>query len=85
MMPRHTHTCVVLEVDGATYNDIRDKLKAAGYDHVFNNDDEYGVTIDMTGIMLAPPICGHCNGSGDEPGHSGRVACVACLGKKRRV
>lgn len=86
-MPRltHTHTCVVLEVDASTYRDIRDKLKAAGYDHVFNKDDEYGVTIDMSGIMLASEICQSCKGSGAEPGSGGRVACAACLGLKRRV
>ena len=45
---RATHTYAVLDVSEAAYTEIADKLKAAGYDHAFDN----GV-IDMHGIALA--------------------------------
>ena len=45
-----TYTYVVMEVSDDTYTEIADKLREAGYSHVFN---EHGV-IDMNGLALAP-------------------------------
>lgn len=47
-MTRETHTYAVLEVSEASYREIADKLRAAGYDHAFNED---GV-VDMHGIGI---------------------------------
>lgn len=47
-MNRATHTCALLEVSAETYDEIRSKLEAAGYDHVFLPDDG----LDMHGIAL---------------------------------
>jgi len=46
-MSRTTHTYAKLEVTEATWQEIADKLRAAGYDHAFHD----GV-IDMHGIGL---------------------------------
>lgn len=43
-----TYTYVILQVSEETYNEIKDKLKAADYGHAFDN----GV-IDMHGIALS--------------------------------
>jgi hypothetical protein len=43
-----THTYVTLEVSAATYKEIADKLREAGYDHAFGDEGE----IDMHGIAL---------------------------------
>jgi hypothetical protein len=45
---RTTHTIVLLDVSQSAYDEIAGKLLAAGYDHVFLDDD----AIDMTGIGL---------------------------------
>jgi hypothetical protein len=47
-MLRATHTYTLLEVSEQTYNEIATKLRAANYDHAFNEHDE----IDMHGIAL---------------------------------
>lgn len=49
-MPRVTHTLAVCEVPRAVWQDIADRLRAAGYDHAFDDDN----LIDMTGIALVP-------------------------------
>lgn len=63
-MPRltHTHTCVILEVSKAVYDEIAAKLRAADYGHVFNEGGGGAAAwIDMTGIGVqleevpAPP------------------------------
>lgn len=46
---RQTHTVATMELSEAAYKEIAEKLKAAGYDHVFQGD-----LIDMTGIGLLP-------------------------------
>ena len=48
---RSTHTYAILEVSAAVYAEIREKLKAAGYDHAFHLDDNREV-MDMHGIAL---------------------------------
>ena len=45
---RTTHTYACLEVSAQTYREIADALRAAGYDHAFNEKGE----IDMHGIGL---------------------------------
>lgn len=45
---RSTHTFAILKISQATYDEIRDKLQTAAYDHAFH---ENGV-IDMNGIAL---------------------------------
>ena len=49
---RTTHTYVILEVTGAAFAEIEDALRGAGYDHVFDEDNEFGVVMDMQGIAL---------------------------------
>jgi hypothetical protein len=44
-----THTYVALEVSSAAYDEIRQKLKAAGYEHAFHEDG----LIDMHGLALS--------------------------------
>jgi hypothetical protein len=51
-MLRTTHTYVTLAVSESTYNEIAEKFKAAGYDHVFHRDGRNRVVIDMQGIAL---------------------------------
>jgi hypothetical protein len=45
---RVTHTYVTLDVSPAAYDEIAGLLRAAGYDHAFNDKGE----IDMHGIAL---------------------------------
>jgi len=45
----NTHTYVVLEVSSDAYQEIKLKLKAAGYDHAFMSNGE----IDMHGIAVS--------------------------------
>lgn len=49
---RSTHTFATLPVSPQTYREISDKLRDAGYGHVFVED-----VIDMTGIALIPENC----------------------------
>ncbi len=42
-----THTYAVLEVERSTFADVRQRLRAAGYEHAFDRD-----VIDMHGIAL---------------------------------
>ncbi len=48
-MLRQTHTYAVLPVSKAAFDEIKGKLEAAGYQHVFDNN---GAIIDMHGIAL---------------------------------
>ena len=48
-MLKQTHTVATMEISRAAYDEITQKLRAAGYDHVFD-----GELIDMTGIGLEP-------------------------------
>lgn len=48
---RTTHTYATLEVSPGTYDEIAQKLKAAGYGHAFNDRGE----IDMHGLALVKP------------------------------
>lgn len=43
-----THTYVELELSPAAYDEIRQKLEEAGYEHAFNDE----ATIDMHGIAV---------------------------------
>lgn len=47
-----THTYAVLEVSHETWNEISQKLRAAGYDHSFHESRTDGLVIDMHGIAL---------------------------------
>lgn len=47
-MIRQTHTYAVLEVSKEAFNEIKKKLREAGYDHAFIDD-----VIDMHGIALS--------------------------------
>ena len=46
-----TYTYVLLDVSSETYDEIYDKLRAAGYDQCFHADGKETV-IDMHGIAL---------------------------------
>ena len=48
-----TYTYAVLEVSEAAYQEIREKLEAAGYQYAFHKDDGAEV-IDMHGIAIKP-------------------------------
>jgi hypothetical protein len=52
-MIRSTYTYAVLEISQAAYDDIAAKLKAAGYDHAFHENDQHGTVIDMHGIAVS--------------------------------
>jgi hypothetical protein len=51
-MPRRTHTFVTLAISQEAYKEIKEKLLAAGYNHVFVYDFNDEETIDMQGIGL---------------------------------
>lgn len=46
-----TYTYAVLAVSDAAYEEIKQKLEEAGYNHVFH-ENRHGVVIDMHGIAL---------------------------------
>lgn len=46
-----TYTYAILEVSTAAFEEIAGKLRAAGYDQAFHDEDD-GVVIDMHGIAL---------------------------------
>ena len=46
-----SYTYALLDVSSTAYAEIREKLKAAGYDHAFHRDGDREV-IDMSGIAL---------------------------------
>lgn len=50
MSTRQTHTYAVLKVSQSAYDEIRQKLQTAAYDHAFYSD---GI-IDMQGIAILP-------------------------------
>lgn len=48
-----SHTYVELELSPAAYEEIVDKLRAAGYDHaLFAREDGNGYTADMHGLAV---------------------------------
>lgn len=47
-----THTYVIVELSDRAYTEIADKLMAAGYSHVFHQQ-ENRVVIDMHGLSVA--------------------------------
>lgn len=57
-MSRSTHTYVLLELSESAYEEIRQKLEAAGYQHAFhsNPDAPASPRIDMHGIAVVPGI-----------------------------
>ena len=52
MRLRTTHTFVTLEISEAAYKEIKQKLLAASYNHVFIYDYDGTEKIDMAGIGL---------------------------------
>src|SRR6185436_17851212 len=68
-----THTYVLLELSPAAFDEVKQNLEAAGYQHAFHHDGERQL-IDMHGLAVAeipspagpPPqptekaICRHC-------------------------
>ena len=72
-MIRQTHTFSVLNVPPEVYNDIRARLKGAGYEHAFLPDgDGQDEVIDMHGIALAPDA-----GEQQAPPHA--IASIATM------
>jgi hypothetical protein len=51
--PTVTHTYAILEVCRGTFQEVRRKLEAVGYQHAFHEGSEHGEVIDMHGIALA--------------------------------
>lgn len=53
-----TYTYALMEVSRATFEEIREKLRAAGYDDALHDDE---ATLDMHGIALV-----QAGGTGDS-------------------
>lgn len=47
-----THTYAILEVTAATYQEIKQKLLTAGYDHQLHDKDTTGEVFDMHGLAI---------------------------------
>jgi hypothetical protein len=47
-----THTYTILDVSAACFREIQLKLEAAGYLHVFHEDDDGSIVIDLHGLAL---------------------------------
>lgn len=54
-MLRSTHTYAVLELSEAAVKEIEAKLRAAGYEDQFHQEDGR-IVIDMHGIAVAPEL-----------------------------
>lgn len=67
-----SHTYAILMVTPAVYDEVKAKLKTAGYDHAFIDGD-----IDMHGIGLRKEIVHVCDQSG-QPYGSSRSCCNRC-------
>jgi len=57
-MGTHTHTYAILEISMKAYQEIKEKLEAAGYADQFHDraEDLENPIIDMHGIAVAPRI-----------------------------
>jgi len=69
-----TYTYVLMDVSESTYQEIKQKLEAAGYDHALHaSDDSREVVLDMHGIALRldskPKVFDCCDGT-EAVGHS---------------
>jgi hypothetical protein len=53
MIIRQTHTYVILELSAPAFDEIKQKLEEAGYQHAFHSDSREGIVIDMHGIAVA--------------------------------
>lgn len=53
MSIRQTHTYVILELSQRAYEEIRDSLEKAGYQHAFHEDMDGRPVIDMQGLAVA--------------------------------
>jgi hypothetical protein len=49
----YAYTYAILEVSDAAYEEIKNRLEIAGYQHTFNQDHEHGIVIDLHGLALA--------------------------------
>lgn len=49
---RSTYTYVVLDLSPLVYEEIANKLRAAGYDQAFHEDSNGKIVIDMHGIAV---------------------------------
>lgn len=47
---KSTHTYVILPLSPAAFKEVETELRAAGYDHAFDKDDNGAVTIDLDGL-----------------------------------
>lgn len=52
-MIRQTHTYAILEVSQATYDEIKEGLEKAEYNHAFHRESSERIVIDMHGIAVA--------------------------------
>jgi hypothetical protein len=48
-----THTYAVMEISQSAFDEIKQKLEAAGYQHAIHDDDDK-LLIDMHGIAVSP-------------------------------
>ena len=48
-----TYTYVVMPLSEAAFEEIRNKMVEAGYNHVFKDSGYHGTVIDMHGIAVA--------------------------------
>lgn len=64
-----TYAYALLDVSPACYQEIKAKLQAAGYGHVFHQDrdgDRVSTVIDMHGIALREEDQAGCNPANSE-------------------
>jgi hypothetical protein len=47
-----TYTYILMDVSPAVYEEIKQKLLAAGYTYAIHNEGQYGFVLDMHGIAL---------------------------------
>lgn len=47
-----SHTYAVLQISKAAFDEIRGKLKEAGYEHAFDDAAEGGPVVDMHGVAV---------------------------------
>jgi len=48
-----TYTYAIMGVSESTYNEIKAKLEAGGYQHALHEDSKGVIVLDMHGIALA--------------------------------
>lgn len=84
-MLRQTHTYAILPVSRAVFDEIKQKLSDAGYQHAFHDDviDMQGIGVQSDGDARVLYVsCPQCGGSGAvSDGEEGEDNCDLCAAK----